>query len=358
MVGFFKFGKFLVAILLAQILMVNAASAKEEPMQFWIDTTEQANFRRMTLNGGKHEIFAAGTIDSGASLRLSMLVTLNQIDHAIVYFDSPGGSLSGGIELGRTIRKLGFETGVKSANYQYEKGPLAFCASACAYAFAGGTARFYDDQVGKLGLHQFYANENVNISAEDAQFTSGYLIEYLDEMGVSGKAFSLASKSSRNEMTWLTNPEAEEVALANNGIEPTVAEIKLSDGKPYLRIQQNFNDVTSRVLIMCDDQNIVVMGGIVTTPAVSNDQSSIFSISYLEFGVIEYGRILESKGFSVSDSTIWIEREIPRSRMELLTQSDSMGMWLENGGALRWGSFLNLKQVRPQIKSFLENCIL
>ena len=351
--------KLLVALggfLLAQQLMISSASANVDRMEFRLDDSDGSDFKRITFKGGNYEIYAAGPIDEDVAIRFKNFVSVHKIDHAIIYFDSPGGSLKGGLNLGHAIRSLGFETGVRSINYEYGKGPVAICASACAYAFAGGAARFYDDKVGRLGLHQFYGSEDLPISSEDSQFTLGFLIDYLDEMGIPGKTVALASRAKKSEMIWLSTEDAEGIQLANNGVQPTKAEIKLSGGHPYLRLQQDFSDVTSRVLIYCDGDAIIVLGGIVTNPEFSNRQSGVFTISYLEFGTQEYQKIPESRGFEAEGSTIWVERRIPRSQIELLTKSDYMGIWLENGGPLRWGTFLNLRQVRPHVTNFLENC--
>ena len=333
-----------------------ASAQADRNMQFQTEAdTIENRFSRITMRGGRYDIYATGVIEEDSAKRLQDFVALRKIDRARVYFDSPGGSLGGGLRLGRAIRQLGFETGIRTQNYEFDQRPVATCASACAYAFAGGVSRFYDDTAGRLGLHQFY-NAEVNLSSSQTQLMSGVILEFLNSMGVDGRAFAIASVTDKSDMSWLSTSEAEAIGIADNGISPTQAEIRLSQGQSYLRLQQDYNDVTSRVLIYCTPGGVEISGGIVTTPAHSAGLIQYFGISYLEFDQTEYKSVNNSRGSEVSDSTIWIKRSLDQKDVGLLRESDSLGMWLHNGGAMRWGSYINLKQVRSQINSYLDNC--
>ena len=80
-----------------------------------------------------------------------------------IEFNSPGGSLLGGIRLGRAIRMLAMNTSIgktvlnsafeEHSFYHTEKG---ICFSACAYAFLGGLTRVANG--GEYGVHQFYTD--------------------------------------------------------------------------------------------------------------------------------------------------------------------------------------------------------
>lgn len=60
-----------------------------------------------------------------------------------VRFDSRGGSLEAGIEIGETIRDRRLATRVTAGSV---------CASACVYAFLGGLIRTVDDGA-RIGIH-------------------------------------------------------------------------------------------------------------------------------------------------------------------------------------------------------------
>jgi hypothetical protein len=89
-----------------------------------------------------------------------------------ICFNSPGGSVLGGLELGRAIRKLGFRTAVctsvpDSAGYQITA--QGRCLSACVYAFLGGSTRSAGS--GALGIHRFYDSRGLSSSSKP-QFSS------------------------------------------------------------------------------------------------------------------------------------------------------------------------------------------
>src|SRR5687768_2737814 len=72
-----------------------------------------------------------------------------EAEEGIVDFDSPGGNLMAGIEIGRAIRLAGFRTGVLDG---------ASCASACALAWLGGT-RLFAGPNARIGFHAASAKD-------------------------------------------------------------------------------------------------------------------------------------------------------------------------------------------------------
>ena len=345
---------FLCAISLGTI---GANASRGDTMKFTLqDDTPSSNMARIALNGGRYDIYATGTIDADAAKRLREFIAANGIEHARILFDSPGGSLIGGMRLGEAIRELGFETEIRSIEYEYDKGPVATCASACSYAFAGGVSRFFDDRYARLGLHQFYDANTNTADVGQTQVLSGLLVSYLDRMGVNPKSFAIASMTDKSTMTWLTTTEAEKIGFADNGVLPTTAEVKLAEGFPYLKLEQKHHDVTSRILITCHESQFGIMGGIVTTPENSAEQISYFGISYIEFDQTQYRRENSLAGVEHEGSTIWVGRELDSDGLTLLKKSEMLGMWLENGGFMRWGAFLDLRPVRANIDNFLANC--
>lgn len=93
-------------------------------------------------------IEATGQVELGDAEKIEKLLTLDfrQGIHNVrglvpVTFDSPGGSLLGGLRLGYALRRLGVHSNV---------GPNQVCHSACAFAFLGGLERTVS---GEYGLH-------------------------------------------------------------------------------------------------------------------------------------------------------------------------------------------------------------
>lgn len=346
-------------IFLAAALLLSTphAHANDQGMRFWVDPDPAERMSDKLFHGAVF-IYAEGEITEGSAEKFADFVKDEGIGHARVFFNSPGGSLLEGIKLGRFIRALGYDTevGTYSPDHISSADSQAICASACAYSFAGGVNRFLDDSSGKLGLHQFYSsNENV-FSDEIVQQISGLLVAYLDEMGIDAKAFTIATSANRDGMVWLNFELAKVLRFANNGSERPTAEIKLADMQPYLRIEQNHHNVTSRVLFLCYDRQIALQFGIVTEPTTAamfaeNQKRSYFELDHAEFMAVD-GRA----GAKAVDSTTWLQRELTPSQLRRIISANTLDAWIDGFGAIRYGASLDLPTVRPQISDFAKQC--
>lgn len=128
----------------------------------------------------------------------------------VIRFDSPGGSLRGGIQFGETIRKLGYST------------QATFCASSCTYAFMGGVERSLVGDGAKIGVHRFYRNSAVSepstkqFTGEDldtTQKTMAGLMLYGVEMGIDLRLIAMTAEAGPGEMRWVSKQEAIDLKL-------------------------------------------------------------------------------------------------------------------------------------------------
>lgn len=138
-----------------------------------------------------------------------------------IRFNSPGGNLAQGVQLGRELRRRGFATEVGShevdpewigvGSWTFTRRTPGKCASACAYAFMGGIERRIDPG-SAIGVHQFYSAARANpdgaagpilVEQGSEQEASAILLSYVLEMGVDGRIFAKAGLSGPNEMTWV-----------------------------------------------------------------------------------------------------------------------------------------------------------
>ncbi len=162
--------------------------------------------RWMDQHGDTTRIYAEGEITATSAGELEQFVRANHIESGMVLLNSPGGSLMGGVALGNAIRKLGFDTGIAT----YAHGGMVtsgICASACAYAFAGGRGRYYSGGATRLGVHQFHS-QGYDIDSGTSQEVSGILVAYLQRMGVDASAFSASASVQPNDILWLSAAEA------------------------------------------------------------------------------------------------------------------------------------------------------
>lgn len=122
-------------------------------------------------------------------------VALTRSD-ALVAFNSPGGQLNAGIEIGRAIRLKGFITAVPSG---------ASCASACALAWLGGRKRLLSTG-GRLGFHAVYRKgaDGTTVSSSGNALVGAYL----NQLGLSSSAIEYLTSAPPDGMAWVSPDQA------------------------------------------------------------------------------------------------------------------------------------------------------
>lgn len=125
---------------------------------------------------------------------------------SVVVLESPGGSLTAGLELGRVIRENGLRTRVGNSDLADSINEHSnTCLSACAYAFLGGLDREVEEGA-KLGFHRFSISRDkdklvsANSAINVAQDLSSTLVSYVLEMGIDARIFTDASKAQSDQM--------------------------------------------------------------------------------------------------------------------------------------------------------------
>lgn len=334
-----------------------APAHADEPMTFFMELDPKERWLNK-MTSGVEDIYATGEITDGTADRFLTFVRENKVEAAKVHFNSPGGSLVEGMDLGQAIRTLQFYTTIGVYNPKFVEGAnlTSVCASACAYAFAGGTSRFLDAYTGKLGIHQFYAPSDANLSGETVQQISGLVVAYLDGMGVDTKAFTISTIADRSGMIWLTPDDALKLRFANNGFEAPVAEIKLIGMTPYLRVQQDRHNVTVRILFNCDNSQISMKFGIVTDPTSAAMFAENQKRSYFELDNKEILAVTGNTGATANDSVTWIDRTLTPGMLMQIINAKILGAWIDGFGAVRYGGTLDMPTVRSKIADYAKQC--
>jgi hypothetical protein len=127
--------------------------------------------------GGK--LMATGTITPGISEAFAAEVSKRSDYIRTVVLNSPGGSVTDALAMGRLIRERKFATEVEAGRY---------CASSCPLVFAGGIERRAGDKAA-IGVHQVAALGSVQAGLPRnemsvAQNISARCQRYLGDMGV------------------------------------------------------------------------------------------------------------------------------------------------------------------------------
>ena len=171
---------------------------------------------------------ASGEITMETAAQFEAFVKSQQFGPGSVRLNSTGGNLIGGVALGETFRRLNVSTEVGGSRPMVDaiepgladRAP-GICASACAYAYLGGTERGLDDDA-KLGFHRFYQQDAlIQPSAklftgqdlDETQKLMAALVFYVVKMGVDARLVTLATAAGPSEVYWIKKDEARELRV-------------------------------------------------------------------------------------------------------------------------------------------------
>ena len=154
-----------------------------------------------TLNA----VMATGNVESNDVEKLDRYLSMQPIKkHTAVYLDSPGGSLAGGIRLGKYFKQHRIKTVIQG---------YKICASACALAFLGGTdykgAKWMSSTTtSRLGFHAFsnadgsqYANSN------DTQQVVALVLKYGQYVDIPTEILIKNFETPSHDIYWFSTQE-------------------------------------------------------------------------------------------------------------------------------------------------------
>jgi hypothetical protein len=165
---------------------------------------------------GRWLIYLDGPIDPRATARLEHLIVSERISRAVVYLNSPGGSLVTSMQLGRMVREHAFDTRVGTRTTDAVRATAGTCHSACPFILAGGVRRSLEAG-STIGLHR--AENRVTVSDETAfqRVVATQVADYLAEMGLRAELAGIMSAIPHDQIRNLTVAEARQLYLVNDG---------------------------------------------------------------------------------------------------------------------------------------------
>jgi hypothetical protein len=159
-----------------------------------------ADFQKSPLVNSKGDIIAViGDLELGDEKKF-IDVALSS-SNAVVVFQSRGGNLVAGIEIGKAIHLKGFSTLVPDGMQ---------CASACALAWLGGSTRLMGTAA-RVGFHAVYTDNNGQPSVSSAG--NAIVGVYLNQLGLPNSAVIYITSAAPNEMQWLTFSDAQRYGI-------------------------------------------------------------------------------------------------------------------------------------------------
>jgi hypothetical protein len=152
------------------------------------------------VGGGR--LMATGTITPGISEAFAAEVDKRSDYIKTVVLNSPGGSVTDALAMGRLIRERKFATEVEAGKY---------CASSCPLMFAGGIERRAGDKA-TIGVHQVAAlgSAAAGLPRNEmsvAQNISARCQRYLGDMGVNLQAWVHAMETPHDRLFIFTPDE-------------------------------------------------------------------------------------------------------------------------------------------------------
>jgi TPR repeat protein len=126
---------------------------------------------------------------------------VGRLKWARVRFNSDGGNPLAGIAIGKIIRLKSFETVVLNGQR---------CASACAFAWLGGSHRFMEDGA-RIGFHAAYVQKAGQPTVSGVG--NALLGSYLAQLGLPESAVIYITQAGPTDITWLTWHEARQMGI-------------------------------------------------------------------------------------------------------------------------------------------------
>jgi hypothetical protein len=168
------------------------------------------------VGGGK--LMATGTITRGMSEAFAAEVGKRGDYIKTVVLNSPGGSVTDALAMGRLIRERKFATEVESGKY---------CASSCPLVFGGGVERRAGDKAA-IGVHQVAAIGSVNGAAprdemDVAQRISARCQRYLGDMGINLQVWVHAMETPHDKLFIFKPDELKSLNIVTAGATPVAS---------------------------------------------------------------------------------------------------------------------------------------
>ncbi len=311
---------------------------------------------------GNHawKIYATGEINSDAGKRLAAIIANKHIPGGSkLFLNSPGGSLGGGMSLGRAIRKnhLGTYIGQLDPNSKVYGSQPGYCYSACAIAFLGGAFRYWTNG-SVFGVHRFFWKKHSNNDADLAQIVSAAVVEYIQSMGVSPRLFALASKAGANQAITPSHRMLLALRVVNDGRDPVKWTIESIPEGMYLKGEQQTDNGITKFMLTCPASGkmniIAIFDAGQNTKQVMTWSTNWLFISGRQFRIDN--RLTEKL---VINGWINLTYGVDPALLNALTEAKSVGVGLSPApGAAFFEGFGNMPfgGGREKLPGFLEVC--
>lgn len=312
-------------------------------------------------------IYLDGVIDQNTASRFSVEAERRDARDALVFLNSPGGNLAGGMALGRVIRKLGMSTYIAIQpldEVTAQSNTPGICASACVFAYGGGVYR-YETEGSRIGVHRFAHAAPGNAYPGDldqAQITSATIVAYLREMDIDTELVSEMAITPANQINWLSKAQITRWNLANNGRQRSKWSIESTTTEPFalfLKGEQQSWVGLGKALFLCGRK------GIVFYPFYeAGSNSDNITRSAVRYSIIVDEKFLPLKADGVKlvarNGFVSAAFLLPNSLAESLSIAKKIGFAAQpSGDVIYWGFNVEVGNAADasKIRGFVKTCV-
>lgn len=296
------------------------------------------------------QITLTGEIEAGdvARVRAELAKYLDrEINDILFLFDSPGGSLIEGLELGKFIASLPVMTSAQVGTFD---NPSAICASACVYAFLGADYRYASNER-QIGVHRFFGGADQMAGAEAmdiSQTISAEITAYLRSRRVDPAFFEDIVSSAPDEINWVSKERLAEVGVLTQGIASELVEYRNLNGGLALYIEQIADVGTSSLFLTCGDKGLVGISSL-TQPQLLMIGRTEIVVGEQAFEAVD-AQVLKDDGFVVKSAFL-----VPPEAARTMIQQSSVGVRIViPSGEMFFGFIGSVKD--PKIAETVLNC--
>ncbi len=203
-------------------------------------------------------VFADGDLVEGTAKRFALFAEKNGLRRqaTTIYFNSSGGSVVAGMELGDRIREFGFKTDVGIRGNSDEKIVSGSCLSACVLSYLGGEYRYLGGE-SVLGIHQFAFSEEMagEKATQVSQVLAGLIVTYLDRSRVNPDFFRRMTETLPDEMYLLPPDELAEMRIVTGDVYSESWSFQMTAGTAYLKGEQVTYRGENKLILYCSPES-------------------------------------------------------------------------------------------------------
>lgn len=263
------------------------------------------------------------------------------------YFDSPGGALVEGIEMGEFIATLPNTT---QSHVGGRNAGSAICASACVYAYLGAKFRYLAPRA-KIGVHKFYM-EGKSMRGGEAlalsQDLSGMIVSYLRERGVDAEFFQDIVSSTGDGIYWVPHERLASLRVITQDVRGQTVEYRNLRGQLTLNIEQDALVGYNAIQLSCAGN------GMTGTAFLQEPDNAFEGMLMLHSGGVDYP-VLDQELLSRRGRISTIGFRVPAQAARMIMRNASLGAKVfDRRGRMAFGFYGDVYDAR--IGEIFWNC--